>query len=147
MYYFLSSYCRRMEYYFKFLITAAIFIISDLFWIVFNKSLYLNTIKEIQGSDVEIKSYIAIFITYTIMLLGLFGICIPYTYSSIQQYSSANRYLVAFMSGAFYGLIINGIYNLTSYISYKKYSIYVAITDTLWATFLYGSITTLYISL
>ena len=124
-----------------------IFICMDFGWILFNKNLYFGTIKDVQKSDFQSRNIAYVFITYIIMLLGLFIICMNFVESQIKTYNTTNANIVAFMSGAFYGSIINGIYNFTNVVAFKDYSVYVSIVDIFWAFFLYGTISVIYINL
>ena len=135
-----------MNIYLKYIIISVLFIGIDTIWIFLNHSLYLDNIKEIQGSSFE-PNYVYMILTQMIMLIGLHMICIQFVYANIEKYKDYNRNLVAFLSGGLYGFVVNSIYNLTSLVAYKKYSIKITIMDVLWATTLYGSICTIYINL
>lgn len=136
-----------MHPYLKLFITTVIYVIMDATWIFINKDLYFQTIKDVQGSELLPKHYFAFILTYMVMIIGLIGICLQLVQTNIEKYPSIDKNLIAFLSGGLYGFVVNGIYNMTSYISYKNYSVSISITDTIWAVFLYGIVSILYVNM
>jgi uncharacterized membrane protein len=119
----------------------------DFGWIMLNKDLYLGTIKAVQKSEHKLTNISYIFMTYIVMLLGLFIICMTFVEKQIERYKNINKNIIAFISGGFYGIIINSIYNFTSLVAYKDYSLKASIIDIIWAIVLYGTASILYVNL
>lgn len=138
-----------MNYYIKLIILSFIFIFMDAGWIVLNMNLYGNMVTKIQKSEyvmnTNFPNILYPIVTYIVMLLGLFVICMTFVEVQIQKYKIINKYLVALLAGGFYGVIVNSIFNFTSLVFYKDYSLYVSIIDTCWAFVLYGSVSVLYL--
>lgn len=136
-----------MNYIFKLCIISIIFSCMDFGWIMLNKDLYLGTIKAVQKSEHKLTNISYIFMTYIVMLLGLFIICMTFVEKQIERYKNINKNIIAFISGGFYGIIINSIYNFTSLVAYKDYSLKASIIDIIWAIVLYGTASILYVNL
>jgi uncharacterized membrane protein len=81
------------------------------------------------------------------MLLGLFVICFSFVDLQLQKYKNIDTRVVAFFTGGFYGVIVNSIYNFTSLVAYKDYSLYATVFDIAWALVLYGTASVLYVQL
>ena len=136
-----------MNYYLKFLMIAIVFMVMDFGWIMLNKELYIGTVEKVQKSKHELSNIIYIPLTYTAMLLGLFVICFSFVDLQLQKYKNIDTRVVAFFTGGFYGVIVNSIYNFTSLVAYKDYSLYATVFDIAWALVLYGTASVLYVQL
>jgi uncharacterized membrane protein len=134
----------------KNLIVILLFIFLDYLWISFNIDMYnKNTIK-IQGklSIIKWKQIISIILVYILLIASIIYIAIPFTLNNIRKEDNIidKIYKSIIYSGSI-GLSIYGTYNLTSLIIYEKYSIEIAIIDTIWGLFLYTIITFAYLNL
>jgi hypothetical protein len=134
----------------KNLIVIILFIFLDYLWISFNIDMYnKNTIK-IQGklSIIKWKQIISIILVYILLIASIIYIAIPFTLNNIKKEDNIidKIYKSIIYSGSI-GLSIYGTYNLTSLIIYEKYSIEIAIIDTIWGLFLYTIITFAYLNL
>lgn len=134
----------------KNLIVILLFIFLDYLWISFNIDMYnKNTIK-IQGklSIIKWKQIISIILVYILLIASIIYIAIPFTLNNIRKEDNIidKIYKSIIYSGSI-GLSIYGAYNLTSLIIYEKYSIEIAIIDTMWGLFLYTIITFAYLNL
>jgi len=136
-----------MNNYIKIGVLSIIFICLDLGWIILNKNIYLDMVANIQKEKFQITNIIYYIITYIVMLLGLFIICITFVETQIQKYNNVDKYLVAFLAGGFYGIIVNSIYNFTSLSVYNNYSLFTSIIDICWAFIFYGTMSVLYVKL
>ena len=136
-----------MNYYLKYLLIAIIFVFMDFGWIMMNKDLYLGTIKKVQKSEHKLMNLLYIPLTYIAMWSGLFIICFSFVDIQIEKYKNKNKNIIAFISGGFYGIIVNSIYNFTSLVAYKDYSIRATILDIIWAFVLYGTVSVIYLHL
>lgn len=136
-----------MNYYLKLFILSIVFVFMDIGWIILNREIYLGLIEKIQNEKFQTANILYYIITYLVMILGLFIICITFVETQIQKYNNVDKYLVAFLAGGFYGIIVNSIYNFTSLVLYKNYSLYVSILDICWAFVLYGTLSTVYIKI
>ena len=122
----------------------------DYLWISFNIDMYnKNTIK-IQGklSNIKWKQIISIILVYILLIASIIYIAIPFTLNNIKKEDNIiDKIYKSIIYGGTIGLSIYGTYNLTSLIIYEKYSIEIAIIDTMWGLFLYTIITFIYLNL
>ena len=127
-----------------------LFIFLDYLWISFNIDMYnKNTIK-IQGklSIIKWKQIISIILVYILLIASIIYIAIPFTLNNIKKEDNIiDKIYKSIIYGGSIGLSIYGTYNLTSLIIYEKYSIEIAIIDTIWGLFLYTIITFAYVNL
>jgi uncharacterized membrane protein len=134
----------------KNIIIGLLFIALDYLWISFNIDMYnKNTIK-IQGklSIIKWKQIISIILVYILLIVSIIHIAIPFTLNNISKEDNIIEKLYkSIIYGGSIGLSIYGTYNLTSIIIYEKYSIEIAIVDTLWGLFLYTILTFIYLNL
>jgi uncharacterized membrane protein len=134
----------------KNLIVIILFIFLDYLWISFNIDMYnKNTIK-IQGklSIIKWKQIISIILVYILLIVSIIYIAIPFTLNNIKKEDNIiDKIYKSIIYGGSIGLSIYGTYNLTSLIIYEKYSIEIAIIDTIWGLFLYTIITFAYVNL
>lgn len=134
----------------KNLIVILLFIFLDYLWISFNIDMYnKNTIK-IQGklSNIKWKQIISIILVYILLIASIIYIAIPFTLNNIKKEDNIiDKIYKSIIYGGTIGLSIYGTYNLTSLIIYEKYSIEIAIIDTMWGLFLYTIITFIYLNL
>jgi uncharacterized membrane protein len=134
----------------KNIIIGLLFIALDYLWISFNIDMYnKNTIK-IQGklSIIKWKQIISIILVYILLIVSIIHIAIPFTLNNISKEDNIIEKLYkSIIYGGSIGLSIYGTYNLTSIIIYEKYSIKIAIVDTLWGLFLYTILTFIYLNL
>jgi uncharacterized membrane protein len=134
----------------KNIIIGLLFIALDYLWISFNIDMYnKNTIK-IQGklSIIKWKQIISIILVYILLIVSIIHIAIPFTLNKISKEDNIIEKLYkSIIYGGSIGLSIYGTYNLTSIIIYEKYSIEIAIVDTLWGLFLYSIVTFIYLNL
>ena len=134
----------------KNLIVILLFIFLDYLWISFNIDMYnKNTIK-IQGklSNIKWKQIISIILVYILLIASIIYIAIPFTLNNIKKEDNIiDKIYKSIIYGGTIGLSIYGTYNLTSLIIYEKYSIEIAIIDTMRGLFLYTIITFVYLNL
>jgi uncharacterized membrane protein len=134
----------------KNIIIGLLFIALDYLWISFNIDMYnKNTIK-IQGklSIIKWKQIISIILVYILLIVSIIHIAIPFTLNKISKEDNIIEKLYkSIIYGGSIGLSIYGTYNLISIIIYEKYSIEIAIVDTLWGLFLYTILTFIYLNL
>lgn len=112
-----------------------IFIIIDVPVLMYvNKDTYLVNFKNINNGEIDFTrlKIISVLICYLIMAFGLY-------YFSVKEKNILNALIL--------GFIIYGIYNATNYATINKYSLNVAITDTLWGSTLFTIVSYLAINL
>lgn len=116
-----------------FLISAGIFLIFDIFWLIFAyNNLYKNHIGHLIG-DFNIIPAVLFYIIYISALT--FFVILP----SIDKQSI--YYVI--MAGAFFGLVCYSTYDLTNLASIKNWSLTVTIIDIIWGTFVTSTTATL----
>jgi len=134
----------------KNLIVIILFIFLDYLWISFNIDMYnKNTIKiQWKLSIIKWKQIISIILVYILLIASIIYIAIPFTLNNIKKEDNIiDKIYKSIIYGGSIGLSIYGTYNLTSLIIYEKYSIEIAIIDTIWGLFLYTIITFAYVNL
>ena len=117
------------------LFICLIFIIIDVPVLIYvNKDTYLGNFRNINNGEIEFTrlQIISALICYLIMAFGLY-------YFSVKEKNILNALIL--------GFVINGIYNTTNYATINKYSLNVAIIDTLWGPTLFTTVAYLVINL
>jgi uncharacterized membrane protein len=108
-------------------------LILDLIWLTFNKSRYARMVQLVQNKTMRIKLMGGV-MAYTLMVLALVYFIVPLA----KQNKDTTANLVKVLKyGAFFGLIVYGIYNATNYAIFDNYDIPTAVLDTCWGTFVY----------
>ena len=123
------------------LISILILLITDLSWILTNKSMYDSLVVNIQIVPMRINMPAAL-LAYILMIIGFIFIIVP-----MLNKNSPNKVTQAVTKGGLFGFLVYGIFNATNYAMFQNYSLKVAIIDTLWGTFIYSFITFLYLKL
>jgi uncharacterized membrane protein len=117
------------------LFICLIFIIIDVPVLIYvNKDTYLVNFRNINNGEINFTrlKIISALICYLIMAFGLY-------YFSVKEKNILNALIL--------GFVINGIYNTTNYATINKYSLNVAIIDTLWGPTLFTTVAYLVINL
>ena len=117
------------------LMITIIFIIIDIPVLIYvNRDTYLGNFRNINNGEIDFTrlKIISALICYTIMAFGLY-------YFSVKEKNILNALIL--------GFIINGIYNTTNYATINKYSLKVAIIDTIWGPTLFTIVSYLAINL
>ena len=112
-----------------------IFIIIDVPVLMYvNKDTYLVNFRNINNGEIDFTrlKIISALICYLIMAFGLY-------YFSVKEKNILNALIL--------GFVINGIYNTTNYATINKYSLKVAIIDTIWGPTLFTIVSYLAINL
>ena len=133
---------------YNYILTILYIFLVEFIWIyLINKKNYSLITKNVQKTDLKLNIKYAI-ISYILVITSIFFITIPYTKSKIKK--TDTYYQIIFKSFIYSGLIgfyIYSIYNFTSLSIYKDYTLFIAIIDTLWGTFLYTTSALLFIYL
>jgi uncharacterized membrane protein len=109
-----------------FVLTAIILIAIDAVYLKLIAPFYNSQIKKIQGNEINFRMYSA-FIVYIILVTGLY-------YFVIGPNKTAKE-------GAFFGLVVYGVFDFTNHAILDNYSLPLAIMDTIWGAILCGSTT------
>ena len=107
------------------LVTAAFMFALDCVWLYLNSKAHSNLIQNIQGSAPTLRLIPAVLI-YILIPLGVYVFAI----------SNSNTLKSAALKGAFLGLCMYGVYDLTNYATLKNYTLTMTLTDMAWGTFL-----------
>ena len=110
----------------EFVLTAIILIAIDAVYLKLIAPFYNSQVKKIQGNEINFRMYSA-FIVYIILITGLY-------YFVIGPNKTAKE-------GAFFGLVVYGIFDFTNHAILDNYSLPLAIMDTIWGSILCGSTT------
>jgi len=111
-----------------FIICVMLIMIDIPVLIYVNKDTYLVNFRNINnGEEINFTKLkiISAFLAYLIMALGIY-------YFSVREKNILNAVIL--------GFVVNGIYNTTNYATLNKYSLNVAIIDTLWGPTLFTTI-------
>ena len=112
------------------LLTALLFIVFDFIWFQYSlPRFYGPTFESIQGSELQMRIGGGIF-AWILLAFGIKHFVHP----------SANDGRSAFVQGALLGFVIYGVYNGTNYATFSKYPIETFVADTLWGTFVSGTV-------
>ena len=117
------------------LIICVILIIIDIPVLIYvNKDTYLVNFRNINNGEIDFTrlKILSALICYLIMAFGLY-------YFSVREKNILNALIL--------GFVINGIYNTTNYATINKYSLNVAIIDTLWGPTLFTTVAYIVINL
>jgi len=117
------------------LIISVILIIIDIPVLIYvNKNTYLINFKNINNGEINFTKLkiLSALLCYLIMAFGLY-------YFSVKEKNILNALIL--------GFVINGIYNTTNYATINKYSLNVAIIDTIWGPTLMTTVAYLVINL
>jgi uncharacterized membrane protein len=107
------------------LVTAIIMLAVDLGWLTYRMDYHNNLIKNIQGTLPVIRPVPAALIYILIPIAVMVFAVIPST--TITE---------AILKGAFLGLSMYGVYDLTNYAMFTKYTFDMTVTDMAWGTFI-----------
>jgi uncharacterized membrane protein len=117
-------------------IICVILIMIDIPVLIYvNKDTYLVNFRNINnGEEINFTKLkiISALLCYLIMAFGLY-------YFSVKEKNILNALIL--------GFVINGIYNTTNYATINKYSLNVAIIDTIWGPTLFTTVAYLVINL
>ena len=121
------------------LIAYVLFLILDAVWLgVVTRSIYLEefkTIGRIADGKFQIV-YSAGAVVYLLLALGLAHFVFP-------KFDSTTTLRDIFLTGALFGLITYGVYDMTNYATLKDFSLKIAFIDMAWGTFVCGAVTAL----
>ena len=111
----------------EFIVTAVLLLAIDAIYLKFiGGPFYSLAVKKIQGSEIKFRMYSA-FIVYIILITGLYYFVI-----------GPNK---TYKEGAFFGLVIYGVFDFTNHAILDNYSLSLAMMDTIWGMVLCGTTT------
>jgi uncharacterized membrane protein len=119
-----------------YLLSAFLFIAIDSVWLSINSNMYNKLVRNIQGSNLQLKMVPAI-LSYIFLLLGLF----TFTFPNMKNVKESELFDKSLYYGGMLGLIIYAVYDFTNMAIFKNYTIVPAILDTLWGGTLYTLVT------
>ena len=111
-----------------YIVTGTVLTTIDLIWLgLYMMKPFFSVVKDIQGTDVRVNP-IAAAIAWTLLSFGTtyFGTL------QLTNYSISN----AVKTAGLFGLICYGVFDFTNLAIFSKYSLRVAIIDTLWGAVL-----------
>jgi len=107
------------------LVTAIIMFVIDLGWLTYRMDYHNNLVKNIQGTLPVIRPVPAALIYILIPIAVMVFAVIPST--TITE---------AIIKGAFLGLCMYGVYDLTNFAMFTKYTLDMTVIDMAWGSFL-----------
>jgi uncharacterized membrane protein len=115
-----------------FLLGVFIFLLADyLFLGLFMKDFWKKELGSSMRDNINIKSmFIPALIVYILLALGITLFVLPLTDNL--------NFLITFLYGAFFGLIVYGVYDLTNYIIITNYTWRLALIDIIWGSVISG---------
>ncbi|MEK6555882.1 MAG: DUF2177 family protein [Bdellovibrionota bacterium] len=121
------------------LICFVLFVVFDSIWFsLVTKNLYLKEFANI-GRIIDGKFqilYWAAALVYLLLSIGL-------AYFVFSQFDENVSLTKVFLSGALFGLVCYGVYDMTNLATLKDFSIKIAVIDVAWGTFVCGAVTAL----
>lgn len=104
-----------------FVLIFVLFIVIDMFWLKFYmKDVYEKLIKNIQGTEMKIRIYSALFVYVCMTILLL----------KFRNNNIVDMFLL--------GLLTYGIYDFTNYAIFTKFDFKTALVDMLWGGVLFA---------
>lgn len=136
---------NTMNVYLKFGIVILAILLLDVTWIGINAKMYSDSVKLVQKSEMVLR-YHYVVMAYVMVAFATLYVTIPFAMSKIDMKEDdiATKLYKSFAYGGGAGFCIYGIYNLTCLSIYQDYDARVAITDTIWGTFLNTIIVLIY---
>jgi uncharacterized membrane protein len=111
----------------QFILMAIVLLAIDAVYLKFiGGPFYSLAVKKIQGNEINFRMYSAV-IVYIILITGLYYFIIGPN-KSIKE-------------GAFFGLVIYGVFDFTNHAILDNYSLPLAMMDTIWGMVLCGTTT------
>ena len=111
----------------KFILSALLLLAIDAVYLKFiGGPFYSLAIKKIQGSKMNVRLYSAL-IVYLFLITGLYYFIIEPNKTAIE--------------GAFFGLVVYGVFDFTNHAILENYSLPLSIMDTIWGSILCGTTT------
>lgn len=105
----------------EFVLIFVLFIVIDIFWLKFYmKNVYEKLIKDIQGTEMKIRIYSALFVYVCMTILLL----------KFRNNNILDMFLL--------GLLTYGIYDFTNYAIFTKFNFKTALVDMLWGGVLFA---------
>ena len=104
------------------ILTAIIFFLLDFVWVT--RSVWSNQIQMIQGSPANLK-YGAVPFIYLLLALGVVMFVLP-------RVSESNTLTDSIIWGCMLGLVIYGVYDITTYAMFEKYDFSLMLQDIIW---------------
>jgi len=99
------------------LITGAVYLTIDIFYIMLNSKLFHRYFRKIQASPLKFKTIPAI-ATYLLLTIGLYYFIIKDRRSVLDAF--------------FLGVFVYGVYDLTNYATLKNWTLLFSLMDMLW---------------
>jgi uncharacterized membrane protein len=125
---------------FSFLVAVIVFIILNVFYIIFTKDYWNDIVYKIQQKEIK-KKPIYILVAFAFILIGwIYFIYIPYYHyfgKNIEYKKLKDLLLHAFILG----IISYGVFNFNNLGLFDDYPVSMAIADTLWGGVVYIIIT------
>ena len=118
-----------------------IMLILDLGWIHIMKPMYSMMFEQVQKSSLNIR-FGGAFFAYLLMFLSLWWIVFP---SIDRDVDTREPFTLAVKHAGIMGLLVYGIYNATNFATLQRYSLKVALLDTVWGLIVYS--TSVYLAL
>lgn len=111
----------------------SLLVVFDALWIgVFAKNFYKSQIGQLFGSTISWPAAVTV---WALLAAGLIFFVLPRAFIATT--------LNAFLYGAFFGVIVYGVYDLTNFAMLAHWPIAVTIVDIAWGAFLLGVLTVL----
>jgi len=121
----------------SFAVALVSFLLIDFVWLALvAKSFYIKHfagIGRIEGDSFKILPWAGILV-YVFMSIGLIYFVLP-------RVRFESSWLLVFLTGALFGLVSYGIYDMTNLATLKDWDITLALVDMAWGTFLCGLVT------
>lgn len=125
---------------FAFLVAVIVFIILNVFYIIFTKDYWNDIVFKIQQKEIK-KKPLYIFIAFSFILIGwIYFIYMPY-YNYFGEKIKYKDLRALLLHAFILGVISYGVFNFNNLGLFDDYPIRMAIADTLWGGVVYIIIT------
>jgi len=112
-------------------------LLFDAAWIGANRAMYTNAVKSVQEGQAMQLNIAATVLVYGVLYAAMVGVCLPAVVTADVKGVSGSKFVLetakksALKAGAL-GLIVYGVYNLTTKAILHKYPWKVCALDTAW---------------
>ena len=128
----------------KYMYLLEVFVVMmllDFIWLNTAKKMYQDMVVTVQKNPFTVNLWAAV-LCYLVLYVGVVCISIPLAKITTEKTPKLGKHVSAVLTGALFGLVVYGVFNLTNLSIFKDYNVTVAMIDTFWGCTL-GAVTTL----
>lgn len=121
---------------------VVLYLVIDVVYVKFvSQRIALPVITAVQGGKMPRFNFVAAVVTYLILVVGFVFLVPPRVKMIGKIKNSWERIKKSLMVGGMLGFVIYGTFNGTNMSIFENYTLKMAVTDTIWGTFVFTLIT------